>query len=234
MAVLIDNPPTWRLQLNGIGPEGFVQFNRPWFRRLRPTSVLDVGANRGQFAQVISTVLPDVPVYSFEPLPDCFDALVRLSRTYPSIRGFQVAVGDKAGTVTMFRNAYSDSSSLRAMRELHKQQFPFTAKPETEVEVQVVTLDDACRGLALGSRPFLKIDVQGFEEKVILGADAVLAMAVAAVIEVSFEPLYEGTPSFEVVCDMMRSRGFRFHGCISQLIGPLDGEILQGDALFVR
>ena len=39
-------------------------------------TVLDVGANTGQFALEIHKILPQAMIYSFEPLKDCYEQLM--------------------------------------------------------------------------------------------------------------------------------------------------------------
>jgi hypothetical protein len=48
-----------------------------WMRNLNIRTVLDVGANIGQFADQIHTIVPEAAIYSFEPLPECCELLVR-------------------------------------------------------------------------------------------------------------------------------------------------------------
>ncbi len=96
------------------------------------------------------------------------------------------------------------------------------------------TLDSLAADLELEDRLYVKLDVQGFENEVIAGGRATLERAYMVAMEVSFAPLYEGVPVFHELYETMRGLGFEFRGMLGQLIGPLDGAILQGDALFVR
>ena len=49
--------------------------NQPWFQSLHIATVLDIGANTGQFSAMIRIVLPRAYIHAFEPLPDCYDRL---------------------------------------------------------------------------------------------------------------------------------------------------------------
>jgi hypothetical protein len=80
----------------------------------------------------------------------------------------------------------------------------------------------------------VKIDVQGYEADVIRGATRTLSMARYVLTEVSFDELYSGQPLFGAVHDLLRDAGFRHAGSLDQLVSPLDGSVLQADALFVR
>src|SRR2546421_11897610 len=39
----------------------------------RPNTVLDIGASHGQFAREILRAFPDANIYSFEPIPECYE-----------------------------------------------------------------------------------------------------------------------------------------------------------------
>jgi FkbM family methyltransferase len=68
----------------------------------------------------------------------------------------------------MHKNEFSDSSSLLEMADLHKQAFPFTAR-ETLETVAVKRLDEAVEGLPLQDDILIKMDTQGYEDRVIAG-----------------------------------------------------------------
>jgi hypothetical protein len=80
----------------------------------------------------------------------------------------------------------------------------------------------------------LKLDVQGFEDKVIAGGENVVARAKIIIIEVSFQPLYEGGLLFDDIYRILKERGFAYHGNFDQLLSPKDGRALQADAIFCR
>jgi len=53
-------------------------------------------------------------------------------------------------------------------------------------------------------------------------------------MEVSFRELYEGQALFDQIYETLKSKGFSYRGNLYQLLNPLDGSLLQADALFVR
>ncbi len=231
---LLEEPNLWRLHRNGVGLDTFRRFNRPWFKDAGINTVIDIGANTGQFAQLLHMVLPDAQIYSFEPLPDCFSALLKRTVDFDKFKAFNVGLGSVDGTLTFYRNPYTDSSSFRPMTALHRRQFPFTASRQSLMPIPVRTLDSFKSELELQEKLFVKIDVQGFEDEVIEGGKRIISRAEMVLVEVSFAPLYEGVPAFEQLNHRMRRLGFEFRGCVDQLIGPLDGAILQADALYIR
>ncbi|HEX4707476.1 MAG TPA: FkbM family methyltransferase [Candidatus Udaeobacter sp.] len=204
-----------------------------WFATSGIKTVLDVGAHMGEFAQRIRTMLPNAELVCFEPLEEPFTKLTERFRGQPNFRAVRYALGDKEGQCEIHHNEYAPSSSLLPMAKLHKQSFTFAVKEKTEM-IEVRRLSDVVRELNLRDPLLLKVDVQGFEDKVIAGGEDVVAGAKIIIIEVSFQPLYEGGPLFDDIYRILKERGFTYHGNFDQLLSPKDGRVLQADAIFCR
>jgi FkbM family methyltransferase len=196
-------------------------------------TVIDAGAHTGEFARMIKELLPSASVISFEPLPASFRQLESNMRDVAGFRAFNCALGESAATLEMHHNDYSQSSSLLPMADLHREAFPETAH-ETIETVEVRRLDEVIEGITVEPELLVKIDVQGYEDKVIAGGEETIARARAVIIEVSFQKLYEGQPLFDDIYQMLKSRGLTFMGHLYQLLNPSDGSVLQADALFIR
>ncbi|GAH79987.1 unnamed protein product, partial [marine sediment metagenome] len=84
-------------------------------------TVLDIGANTGQFASQFQRLLPDARLYSFEPLEDCYNELLKRMGHIPKFRAFNFALGDINGQAQIYRNDYTPSSSLLSMEKIHKE-----------------------------------------------------------------------------------------------------------------
>ena len=132
-----------------------------------------------------------------------------------------------------YRSDFSPSSSALEMGELHRQAFPQSAH-STCITVPVARLDDYLEKMRLTPPVFLKIDVQGFEDAVLRGAGQVLKQVDFLEIEVSYQPLYSGQVLFDGIHHMLADAGFRFAGNLDSMLSPLDGSILQSDALFIK
>jgi FkbM family methyltransferase len=196
-------------------------------------TVIDAGAHTGEFARMIKELLPDASVISFEPLPESFRRLESSMRDVPGFRAINCALGEAEVTLEMHHNDYSQSSSLLPMADLHREAFPETAH-DTREPVRVRRLDDALAGINLEPELLVKIDVQGYEDKVIAGGEHTISRARAVITEVSFQELYEGQPLFDDIYRQLTARGFTFMGHLYQLLNPSNGSVLQADALFVR
>ena len=101
--------------------------------------------------------------------------------------------------------------------------------------IRISTLDRAL-GSTLDHLPrelLLKLDVQGFEDRVLRGAERVLAQCKAVVLEVSLDPLYEGQADFLGLAHLLHNAGFRYAGNLDQAYGD-DGCVVYLDAVFIR
>ncbi|HEX8292600.1 MAG TPA: FkbM family methyltransferase [Pyrinomonadaceae bacterium] len=207
------------------------ELRRDWLKTLPVRTVLDIGANDGDFAAEIRDLLPEAHIYSFEPLRDAHAALVSRMRGDARFRAFNFALGAEDARTVIHRSSFSPSSSLLPMLDLHTEAWPHTAGGAAE-EIEVRRLDS----LRLDAEPELlvKIDVQGFEDKVIEGGRETLGRASYVVTEVSFARLYEGQPLFEEIYETMRGLGFDFQGNMEQMVSPADGRVVQADSIFVR
>jgi FkbM family methyltransferase len=203
------------------------------FKSLNIHTVIDIGANIGQFAHEIRSTLPTAQIISFEPIKECYDQLVESFSKDQYFTAHHVALGDQSSTLNMNKSAYTPSSSLLPMAEKHKKLFPHT-KEQTAEAVEVKRLDDVLSGQTLHSGILIKIDVQGFEDKVIDGGPETFKKASAAIIETSFSAFYEGQPLFDDIYKKMTALGFSYRSSLHQKKDKKTGEILFEDSIFVR
>jgi FkbM family methyltransferase len=200
---------------------------------LLPRTVLDVGANTGQFAVASAKLFPNVRVRSFEPVPECFEELRENVRGLGNVVAYPLALGESEGEVSFHVNAYSHSSSALPLTQAHREAFPDARETRTTT-VKVSTLDRVFAGTELPRPVLLKLDVQGYEARVLRGGAETLKHVDYVVLEASFKPLYEGEMLFMDVVRLMEGHGFRFERPVGWLAAPRSREILQMDALFVR
>lgn len=204
-----------------------------WITDLGISKVFDIGANQGQFLGKMLQLFPHLHFYCFEPLLDCFSILKENFKQYPVVSFFNCALGSSNSTQTIYRNAFSLSSSLLPMHENHKEAFPFT-KIEFEEQINVKKLDDFMYLINPEDRYLLKIDVQGYEMEVIKGGRDILKNATVILIEVSFKEMYEGQALFHEIYHTISNLGFTFHGHFDQLGHPKNTLPLQADAIFIK
>ncbi len=214
-------------------PCAYLREHQSWLDSLNIRTVLDVGAHAGEFSSMVREVLPQARILAFEPLSEPFQKLVSVMQNAGQFEAFNVALGAASGELTMFQNEYTPSSSLLRLADPHKEAFSY-ARRETPTLIRVMRLDDVVPTLALSDEIFIKIDAQGYEDKVIAGGEKLIARARLLVVEVSFKALYERQPLFADVFKLLGAYGFKYVGSLDQLRSPIDGSILQADAAFLK
>jgi FkbM family methyltransferase len=207
---------------------------RRLIERMGVDTVVDVGANVGDYAMELRGGGFDGRIVSFEPLAQPFSVLAARAAGDPQWLAFQFALGSEDADRTMFRSANVVSSSL----------LPIDAdvtghSPETrtigEEPVQVKRLDSLRQQVLVpGARAYLKLDVQGFEAEALAGATESLGQVVAVECELSLAAVYSGQPSAWEILRVLGERGYRPVWLERAVTDPRNGWILQMDALFVR
>ena len=205
---------------------------RPFVAHHDIRTVIDVGANCGQFARLIHRICPAAKVFSFEPLPACRAELDATLATIPGSKSFPIALGETTGSVEMRQSAFSPCSSLLNGTTHLGDDYP-DAAVITPVDVRVERLDNVIRKETIDPGILVKLDVQGYEIPVIRGALETLARAALVVVEVCFfRKLYEGQPLFDDIYQTLRGLGFNYMGSPEQYPQKSDGRIVEADAVF--
>tara|TARA_R110002049_G_scaffold4601_4_gene31854 strand:- start:84180 stop:84998 length:819 start_codon:yes stop_codon:yes gene_type:complete len=198
----------------------------------RPWSLVDVGANEGDFVEAVTT-LANVPVaYAIEPQPACHERL--RSRLDNVAQGTLVpkAVGDHNGVIPFNITRHSKMASvLRPAPEVRTDYQEGAFDITEQVDVPIVTLDHELNELR--DVGLLKLDVQGFEREVLAGATSLLQRTKAVLMEVNYVPHYEAGATFDEVYMMLRDSGFVLSG-VSAPYGSCQDGPLWADAMFVQ
>jgi len=196
--------------------------------------VLDVGANVGDYAGNLADLGYDGEVLLFEPLSAAHARLSARAATHPRWRVMpRGALGERAGRMEINIAGNSFSSSLLPMTATHVAAASSSAYVASE-PVEVRTLDELVGpGMVAGRRAFLKLDVQGYEAKVIDGAAATLPLLAAIQLELSVRPLYDGQPDYVQLLGRLAAAGFRLHQIYDSWCDER-GSLLQFDALLVK
>lgn len=195
-------------------------------------TILDIGANEGQFAEEIYNIFPEAKIYSFEPLKESYKLLIKKIKDKNRLYAYNIALGEQDEEKTFYMSSGSPSSSLLKMGKLHKNLFPHTAA----ITEQVVTIKklDNVKGIHIQDNLMIKIDVQGAEDKVILGGIDTFRRAKIIITEVSYATLYENQPLFKDIFSLLDKLNFKYIGNIEQFNNPINNAPLFSDAIFVN
>ena len=195
-------------------------------------TVLDVGANRGQFALLAATRFPRARIICFEPLGTARATIDRLFTDDNRVDVVGAAVAASARSSHLFVSRSDDSSSLLAPTDLQTSIFRATEVVE-EIRVATERLDVLLDRDSIVRPTLLKIDVQGAELEVLRGATGVLDDVDTILVECSFAEFYSGQPAADDVIRFLHRRGFRLTTVMTAYADG-SGQVLQADLVFAR
>ncbi len=204
-----------------------------WLQELNFATIIDIGANEGQFSERMRLLFPSAEIFAFEPLPDVYDTLVANFKTDANFKAFNVGIGATEGVSIFHKNESTASSSFMPMANSHKENFNFAIQTEP-IELKIETLDAVFSQTTFSHPLLIKLDVQGFESEVIKGGSAILAQADIIISELSFYELYTNQPLFNTIYKQLQALGFMYVGSIEQLHSPLNNKVLQADGVFIK
>lgn len=195
-------------------------------------TVIDGGANVGQFARAAAETYPGASIYSFEPLPAEAAQFGRNLADCLQVKLIKSALGSRDGMVVFHPNEYSQSSSVLPQTAIHAQSFS-QDRQLAPIEVPIMRLDTFASGKTLAAPVLIKLDLQGFEMEALEGGMELLRRTDYVLAETVFERMYEGEPLFPAILSFMNAAGFAFRMPLALMRDERD-MIVQMDALFVR
>jgi FkbM family methyltransferase len=192
-------------------------------------TVIDVGANIGQFSRAALATWPGADVIAFEALPEAASLLRGYLGAFGNFELHEVALGRADGAIQFHPHTYSPSSSLLPIAKEAQDRYSW-ADERPAIEVQLCRLDGLLAGRPLRRPVLAKLDVQGYELEVLAGAEETLRRTDALLIEASFLRFYEGQPLFGEIHATLEKGGW-------ELIRPLDwrregGGMVEVDCLY--
>lgn len=197
--------------------------------------VYDIGANEGQFAQILIDNSYRGRIVSFEPLTSAHELLKTNAMKFDNwIVESRCALGDFVGESIINISASTASSSLLIMAKSHVDAAPNTVMVSNET-VSVLTMDSFFSKYECNNnRLFLKIDTQGFEYQVLKGGMNTLNYVKVLQLELSIVELYEGQKLMRDVLDYVENIGFKLWGLEPAFVDRNTAQMLQVDAIFVK
>jgi FkbM family methyltransferase len=204
-------------------------------RRYRIDTVLDVGANEGQFAEMLRQGADfRGTIHSFEPASRPFTKLMSRAASDSDWHVHRLALGRSAGEVTLNLSEHSTFSSLlrpnvfgtetfRDIRVVNREQVPMSTV-DSFVEEHFAGRD---------ARILLKMDTQGFDLEVFEGAGKSISRICALISELSLMPIYEGMPRYAEMLETYENSGFAVCG-VFPVSRTSDLALIEVDCLMVR
>jgi FkbM family methyltransferase len=200
---------------------------------LNVSCVLDIGANEGQYAKNIRIGGYKNRIISFEPVKEPFTKLKKLAVNDGLWEIHNIALGDSDGQSEINISGNSVSSSILGIKSSHTDAAPESKYIGTQ-KIEIRTLDSLYDELKItGQNIYMKVDTQGFEKNVLVGAKQSLKYIKAIQLEMSVQPLYDGEDLYFQLSDFLYLEGFRLIKIVRGLTKS-NGELLQFDGVFMR
>jgi len=199
---------------------------------LKIDSVVDIGANRGQFALCARRLFPDAQIFSFEPLAKPAEKYRQTFAGDKRSRLFNAAISCHSGVAPMHVSRWDVSSSLLPFAQAQHDNFPFTEEASLE-SVRTAPLSEFLEPEQIAGRALLKLDVQGFELSALQGCESLLDRFEYVYVEASFVELYVGQALACDVIEYLHSRRFKL-GSVGNISLGRSKRPIQADFLFSR
>jgi FkbM family methyltransferase len=196
--------------------------------------VLDIGANIGQFGGEMRNLGFKGEILSFEPMKIAFEKLQKNASKDKKWKIFNFSIGERDGqtTINIAKNSVS-SSLLENLPQLTDSAPEATFIEKENIEIR--KLDSIFDDLALkGKNVYLKIDAQGYEEMVLLGAEKSLKFVSGIQIEMSFIPSYKGSITFDDMKTKLNNLGFELLALENGFYDSKTGKQLEIDGIFYK
>ena len=197
--------------------------------------VLDVGANTGQFSEKIIKLGYKKKIISFEPMSEAHRELSLKSKKIKNWQIYdRVGVGKQKSIKTLNISKNSVSSSILEISKNKLNQEP-NAKFIKKEKINLISLNDLLKKkIYKKKRIFLKIDTQGYEKQIIIGASKVLNRIHCIMLEASITPLYKGEVNYLNIIEFMKKKGFYVWAIERGFSNKKIGKVNQIDVIFIN
>ncbi|MBU3637557.1 FkbM family methyltransferase [Polynucleobacter sp. es-MAR-4] len=193
-------------------------------------TIVDVGANKGQFALACRVWAPNARIISFEPLKIPAKIFKTLFDGDAKVSLYEVAIGPQIQRSVIHISEHEDSSSLLPIGPNQIALFPGTIE-KGMAEVDVAPLSSCLMSEEIKSPAMLKLDVQGYEMEALKGCESLIEKFDFIYCECSFIELYSGQKIAYEVIEWLHKRKFIFVGIFNTSYAP-SGQAIQADFLF--
>jgi FkbM family methyltransferase len=161
---------------------------------LKINTIFDVGSNNGDYTMLFNQIYPKAKIFSFEPNPYLCKIAKQKAKKKMNIKIIECAAGNK----NLHRRIKIDLSSplTNSLAPKNTDSYNYKIKkilnsePNFKlVKIKIIKLDDF---ISKNKTPdFIKIDVEGFEHKVLKGLKKNLKKIKLIMIEFHFDKLYK-------------------------------------------
>lgn len=149
--------------------------------------VVDVGANVGDYSQIILDLYPEVTLFAFEPHPKTFAQLNSNIKARERFVAINSALGSETGELSLYDYGENDGS---AHASVYKEVIEGIHHGRAvEHRVPILCLDDFLLERGIQSVALLKIDTEGHELDVLKGSASYISEGKVAAIHFEFNEM---------------------------------------------
>jgi len=189
-----------------------------------PKSILDIGANVGQFYNEIKNIFPNSYYYLIEGSESCEVVLETLNVDYSIC-----LLSDSEKEVDFYIRKYEPRCTGNS---IYRENTSFYDDDQILIEKkQTKTLSNLLNNQIFD---LIKIDVQGSEIDIINGGLDIIKEAKGILMEVSLIEYNQNAPTKDFVYEYMDNLGFKPVELIGNINHPLTYELIQQDILFLN
>ena len=189
-----------------------------------PKSVLDIGANVGQFYSEIKPIFPNAYYYLVDGSKSCEVVLETLNVDYSIC-----LLSDSEKEVDFYIRKNEPRCTGNS---IYRENTSFYDDDQIIIEKrQTKTLSNLLNNQVFD---LIKIDVQGSEIDIINGGLDIIKEAKGILMEVSLMEYNQNTPTKDFVYKYMDNLGFKPVELIGNINHPLTYELIQQDILFLN
>ena len=146
--------------------------------------IFDVGANIGNYSEILNTFFPNATIYSFEPNKNTFEFLYEKSKEL-GIKCYQLGISSQASRQKIYTQTKNNKSELTScykdiLIDINKD------SDIIEMDFETTTIDEFCIINKIQHIDFLKIDIEGHELEALKGANEMILHNQIDIIQFEF------------------------------------------------
>lgn len=205
--------------------------------------IFDVGANKGQSIERFLKIFPNAEIHCFEPIRENY-LFLKKNYNHKNIIINNYALGDKNENKNFFINAKSSTSSFNKVSKKSKWIRLRSKENKTTVnsftistkKIRIKSLDYYCKKNKIENINILKIDTQGYEDKILSGSKKSLELGKIAIIEFEmiFDNVYNKYLTFTEVEKNLIKNNYRFAGIETCNNNLFEGILFFGDLIYMK
>ena len=185
-----------------------------YFNDKRLNIIFDIGAHNGDFVDKFFLKHPYSKFYCFEPLKKNYFLLKKKYSNNQNVEIYKNGIGEKNENLEINVNITTNASSFSEFNEevffYRFRKFLLGAKKIVthKEKCEIISLDDFVLNQKISFIDLIKIDVEGYELKVLKGAIDTLKKTKYVIIEVTLSNIFKNYNKDEII-KLLENNGFK-------------------------